>query len=286
MSRGKSIFSSLPYFLVSFLATLVAHLAYLFMGKRKKIAQANLDLVFQGKLTKREKEYILKQNLKKICIGFLELVRCVYLPDCNKYIKIKGEEHLKEVFDKKMGVVMVSAHVGNFPLMTMLLAQRGYPIAVIAKDPHNQILARFMQMLKKKSRVTFINATDKHAPRLALKWLKQGGILYLPIDQNAPKHNVMIDFFGHSVPTYRSPVVFSQKLGAPILPVFIVSESDYQTIYIEKPFELKITGKENKDIHENLTSLMKIIESYVIRYPTQWWWWHRRFKEHIDYSKL
>ncbi len=282
----EKIFGVLPHSLIYFLGSIFGHLAYLFMGKRKKIAQANLDLIFQGRLTKKEKRHILKQNLKKICVGFLELIRCLHLPHCNKYIKIKGERHLKEVFNKKNGVAIVGAHIGNFPLMCVFLAQRGYPIAVIAKDPHSPILARFIQRIKRKSEITFIDATDIHAPRLALKWLKQGGILYLQLDQNAPKHKAMIDFFGHSVPTYKSPVVLSQKTGAAVLPMFIVSESNHQIIYIEKPFTLKNAGKKDQDIYENLTSLMKVIESYVRRYPTQWWWWHRRFKEHIDYERL
>lgn len=282
----EKIFGVLPHFIINFSGGILGQLAYLFMGKRKKIAQANLDLVFHGIITKKEKRYILKQNLKKTCTGFFELIRCIYFPDCNKYIKIKGEEYLREVFDKKMGVVIVGAHIGNFPLMTMLLAQRGYPIAIIAKDPHSPILAKFIQRMKKRAGIAFIDATDIHAPRLALKWLKQGGMLYLQLDQNAPKHKAMIDFFGYSVPTYKGPVVLSQKTGAAILPVFMVSEANHQIIYIERPFALKTTGKRDQDICENLTALMKIIESYVRRYPIQWWWWHRRFKEHIDYERL
>jgi len=287
MSFKKAIFSIIPYSFIRFSGRLIAYLAYLFMGKRKRIAKANLDLVFQKRLTEKEKDYILKENLSKICIGFLWLIKCLYSTDiCKKDIEIIGEENLEEAFAKKRGVVAVSAHIGNFPLMTTLLAKRGYPVAVIAKDPHNPILARLIQILKKKSGINFIDATDKHAPYLALRWLRQGGVLYLQLDQNAPKHKAMIDFFGYPVPTYKSPVVLSKKTGAPILPMFITSKSDHQTIHIEEPFRLEITGKKEKDIYNNLTSLMKILESYILKYPTQWWWWHRRFKEHIDYSKL
>jgi KDO2-lipid IV(A) lauroyltransferase len=113
--------------------------------------------------------------------------------------------------------------------------------------------------------------------------LERNRILFLQIDQNAPATECWVDFFGYLVPTFKGPVIFSIRKGAPILPMFIIRNPDARhKIIIHPPFELATTGNTHEDITSNIASLTKIVEAVIREHPDQWWWVHRRFKRARD----
>jgi Kdo2-lipid IVA lauroyltransferase/acyltransferase len=174
----------------------------------------------------------------------------------------------------------LTAHLGNFPLMNVRLVNEGYPLSLVARDPENPRLARMITSYR--DAVGMESIPDK--PRMAcvsksLKALKQNRILSLQIDQNAPATECWVDFFGYLVPTFKGPVIFSLRTGAPILPMFIIRNQDsFHKIIIHPPFQPSITGNVEQDITSNIARLTKIVEAAIREYPEQWWWIHRRFK--------
>jgi KDO2-lipid IV(A) lauroyltransferase len=61
--------------------------------------------------------------------------------------------------------------------------------------------------------------------------------------------------------------------------MFIVWDADgRQRIIIEAPLSLIREGRIEDIIYKNTSHIVKIIEGYIRRYPTQWWWVHRRWK--------
>jgi KDO2-lipid IV(A) lauroyltransferase len=103
------------------------------------------------------------------------------------------------------------------------------------------------------------------------------------IDLNAPVTEAWVDFFGYLVPTFKGPVVFSLRTGAPILPVFTIRNPDsHHKIIIYPPFGLNTTGNAQQDITSNIARLTKIVEATIRQYPEQWWWVLRRFKRARD----
>ena len=111
------------------------------------------------------------------------------------------------------------------------------------------------------------------------KALKANRVLLLQIDQNAPITEAWVDFFGYLVPTFKGPVLFSIRTGAPIIPMFITRDSDLlHKITVHPPFDLKTTRNVDQDVTSNLAHLTKIIEAAIREHPEQWLWIYRRFK--------
>ena len=134
-------------------------------------------------------------------------------------VRFEGKEHLDNALNEGKGVIALSAHLGNFPLMGARLAKEGYPSSVVTRDPKNPKIAKAMTSL----RDTVGIETIHDEPRMAcvsrcFKALKENRILFLHIDQNAPATEAWVDFFGYLVPTFKGPVLFSMRTGAPILP--------------------------------------------------------------------
>ncbi|HDD35274.1 MAG TPA: hypothetical protein ENF30_00580 [Candidatus Desulfofervidus auxilii] len=284
MNNVKLIFSPLkwlPIWAIDPISRLLKEIIYPFLGKRRDIAMANLTLVFDNQLSISQKQRILKQNLRLFGYSFLELANFLCLPkrDILKRFVFYGEEYLKTAYACGKGIIAVSAHMGNFPLLSVALCLKGYKVAVIAKLPKQRPILKFIKQYTDKIGLKFISPTiGEKAAFESLRHLKKGGILFLQLDQNAPAHRAMIPFFNYNVPVPRGPVLLAQKTGAAILPIFTILTPKLRHLVFINP-KVKLTGNLKRD----LCYLMRILEIYVRYFPEQWWWWHRRWKEHIDY---
>ncbi|MBW2038976.1 MAG: hypothetical protein JRI46_05170 [Deltaproteobacteria bacterium] len=272
------------------LSRTLAQLGRIGLGRRKKIALANLRLVFGKRKDEQEIQAIYQGCLTNTVISFLELLKFCFLPAevVKKRIEIVGKENLDEALKKGKGIVAISVHLGNFPLICFKLALEGYPFAVIAKNPKNRYLTGLFNHCRDKVGIGFIDGGKRRtAAQGSLQQLRQGGVLLVQLDQNPPYKEIMVDFFGYPVPSFKGPVVLAMRTGASILPTFILADRDWRhKMIIERPFPLEITGDKEQDVARNLALLMKLTEGYIERFPEQWWWWHRRWKRHIDYKHL
>jgi KDO2-lipid IV(A) lauroyltransferase len=113
----------------------------------------------------------------------------------------------------------------------------------------------------------------------SIKALRNNEFLFIPIDQNFGTAGVFVDFFGKQAATATGPVIFAQRTGAPILPMFIVREKDdTHRIIIEPPMYIEEKENNAATIQHNISRITKIIEEYIRKYPQEWGWIHRRWK--------
>jgi KDO2-lipid IV(A) lauroyltransferase len=261
---------------------LVGTLLYRFLRERRKIGLSNLHIAFPEK-SAEECEIILKKCWRNISKDLLEVAKySVIPPDMTKErISIVGIENLNYCFAQNRGVIALSSHYGNFPVICQRLALDGYPLAIIYSRIHNNLINPMVPVMQRKMGTEPIPDNPRHrCVAMSLNWLKKGGVLFLQIDQNPSKGaGVPVDFFGQKLPTFRGPVVMAMRTGASILPMFIIRQkNNHHQIIIEKPFVLNRTGNNEKDIRDNLEALSKIAEDYIRRDPSFWWWIHRRFR--------
>ncbi len=261
-------------------------LALLVLRKRKRIALNNLHLALGKEKSHEEIERICRDSFKNIGKDMLEISRCISFDKAylKELVKLEGKEHLEDALKGGKGTIALTAHLGNFPLMNVRLVSEGYPLSLVARDPENPKVAKMITSYRDVFGIESI--PDK--PRMAcvsksLKALKQNRILFLQIDQNAPATECWVDFFGYLVPTFKGPVIFSLRTGAPILPMFMIRNPDsLHKLIVHPPFQLSITGDVEQDITSNIARLTKVVETAIREYPEQWWWIHRRFKRARD----
>jgi KDO2-lipid IV(A) lauroyltransferase len=243
-------------------------------------------LAFGKGKNKEEFLHIYQASLKHVGMNMMEVARCVDFE--NGYLKslvhLEGKEYLDKALTDGKGIICLSAHIGNFPLMCTRLVKEGYPLSLVTRNPENHDVAAALASIMKKIGMEAIPDKPRRAcVSRSLKALKKNRILLLQIDQNAPRTESWVDFFGYLVPTFNGPVVLSLRTGAPVLPMFIIRNSTHlHTVRIHPPFELVITGDIEKDITTNIARLTKLIETVIREYPDQWWWFHRRFRKARD----
>jgi KDO2-lipid IV(A) lauroyltransferase len=253
------------------------------MRKRKHIAFNNLKLAFGTQKTEKEYHEIVKVVFRDTIKNMMEVAKLVCTDPgfLKELISIDGLEHLDNALSQGKGVVAISAHIGNFINIGPRLILEGYPFTLILRNPKDSILAKTLSDFRDTLGIESIpDQPRKRCVAKALASLKRNSILYLQIDQNASSDDLWVDFFGRDVPTFRGPVVFSMRTGAPLIPMFMIRDaSNHHRLIIKPPFKLAITGNNESDILQNTAKLTKLIESYIRQHPTQWWWFHRRWKK-------
>lgn len=188
-----------------------------------------------------------------------------------------GLEHLRPALDAGHGVVMVTAHFGNWELMGVAMAQIGVPISVIARRIDDPEVDSVLNGLRTRTGAAVLYKEE--AVRSALRVLRDGQAVGVLIDQNTiPTQASFVPFFGRLAATTRIAAQLHARTGAPIVMVFCIPEGERYRFVLEP---LDTTGFEIGDEQavEALTAAAtRQIEHHIRRNPQAWLWIHDRWR--------
>ncbi|MFH0774374.1 MAG: lysophospholipid acyltransferase family protein [bacterium] len=259
----------------SFAKTL-STILFLFPKHRKRTIE-NLKASFPKLPVERVGE-IAKKCYQNFVLSTLEFTKIDRLSkeEIEGKMEVYGLSHLEKAVSEGKGVIMVSVHFGNWEMMGRALASKGYRLNVIARRQRNELVERLIKI--KRERAGFNVIYSNSARRDTLKVLSLQEIIIILIDQDAGKSGVFVDFFGRPASTTSSPIVFSLRTGASIIPFYnIRSEDGSLRVIIEEPFIFKRAGDIKRDITLNMEALTKKFEEIIRKHPEQWFWLHNRW---------
>jgi len=262
-------------------AKLVSTMAYHFAGKQKKIAFDSLKIAFGQEKDRKELDRIVRECFDYIAKSAVELMFLMYNPHLlKKRVDISGRENLEKALSRKKGVILVSAHFGNFPLLLGRLAVEEYKIAGIMRPMRDQRVEKIFLEKRNKYGVKTIYSQPRDAcVNNTIHSLRNNELVFIPIDQNFGTAGVFVNFFGKKAATATGPVIFAQRTGAALIPCFILRQKDDQhRIIFEPALDLEEGRNSEETVLINIQKLTDIIESYIRKYPAEWGWIHRRWK--------
>ncbi|MFC1510243.1 lysophospholipid acyltransferase family protein [Candidatus Omnitrophota bacterium] len=276
------LFGSMPYGIVRFMMHILLAVGFTFTVKQKRIARESLKVAFGQEKTDKEIDALIKKNFQTFGKSMIELSYFLTHPQwVLDKVTIEGKEHLEAAMAQGKGVIAVTAHFGNFPLLMLRCAKEGYETNCIMRPIRDEKLEKFLFKKRKEAGFKTVYAIPRRQCVVnSLKVLRNKELLFIPLDQNfGSSGGVHVEFFGQEAATATGPIVFSMRTGAPILLTFIIRQpDDTHKIVIEPPFELEEGVDESDTIQKNIARLTKIIEGYIRKYPHEWGWMHRRWK--------
>lgn len=254
---------------------------YFFAKKQRKIALENLSIAFGQEKGASEIKQIARDCFTFMAKSALEVMFLMERPRLLKErVRLSGKEHLDAALAQGKGVILVSAHFGNFPLLLARLALAGYPASGIMRPMHDSRVEKIFLKKRKRFGVKTIYSQPRNVcVNQTLEALRNNEIVFIPIDQNFGAGGVFVDFFGRKAATATGPVIFAQRTRAALIPCFIVRQKeDTHKIIFEPALNLE-KGQDNREtVAMNIQKLTGIIESYIRKYPAEWGWIHRRWK--------
>ena len=270
-------------------AHILAKIGFAVLVRYRRVAIDSLSIAFGCQKSRDEKEKIAFDCFETMAKIAIELMLFTEKPSLvNKYATVEGIENLDKALAKGRGVIALSAHFGNFPLMLAKLSLDGYKVVTILRLMRDPWTNQYFQIRREALGVGSIYTQPrKQCVEKSLETLRKNQILFVQFDQNFGTDGVFVDFFGRKAATAKGPIVFALRTKAPIVPMFIYRDkSGIQKIIIEPEAEI-LKGKDFEEtIRINAAKLTKLIESYIRLHPAEWGWIHRRWKARPKEEKV
>ncbi|MDD5561321.1 MAG: lysophospholipid acyltransferase family protein [Candidatus Omnitrophica bacterium] len=272
---GQFIALVLPLRLVYLIAVLLADLHYLFAFRDRRLVKANLKIIFPEKENRllRKTSRMVFRNFAKYLVDFFrfEKLNRSYI---DKNIKLKNLHYFDQALASGKGVIVLTAHLGNWELGGVVLAQLGYPFWAVALSHKNTKVNGFFVAQRARKGVNVI-AMGK-AIRSCISEIRNNHMVALVGDRDFTEKGIVIDFFNKPTHFPEGPAALSLMTGAAIVPGFMLRNPDDSfTLSIEKPVEFKPTGDKGKDLVNLVKAYKEIFEDYIRSYPDQWYVFRR-----------
>lgn len=283
MALFCSLFRILPRNCARALALFIIRGVFLFIPRFRKVALKNLQIVFPEK-GYQELERIYKKSLNVLADNIVGYAR---IPDYNSQkaanefdfstFKKDFNEAIKDASGK--GVILATAHFGNFELLIQAFAILLRPTAILARSFS---LTRFNKWWNRRRELFGNEVFDrKGAYREIESRLRQGQDVAILCDQNVKRnHAIFVDFFGRKVATTKAVALAAIRTNSPIFFGVACQRDPGHNIAFYK--RINIPHDANLSLDDKITSIMEQIhrslEEAIRQYPDHWFWIHRRFK--------
>jgi KDO2-lipid IV(A) lauroyltransferase len=212
---------------------------------------------------------------------FIEIARTYARRDPGAILsrtRVRGLETLERALAKKRGVIIFSAHFGNWEWIPLILRRRlGKDVYSIARPLDNILVERKLRSLREAmgSRVIY----KQGSLRTIFKLLAANEMVFLLIDQNTVRREgVFVDFFGKKATAITTVSQLYLKKGIPVVPVFLHYEEEEIILDILPEIDYKPGGNANAALGELTQQLTWLIEAQIRKFPEQWLWFHDRWK--------
>jgi len=268
---GQFIALHLPLKIAYKVAVFCSDLHYIFADKDRRAVKENLKVIFPEKSDReiRRIRIRMSRNFAKYLVDFFRFEKLdkEYI---KKNIRIENIHYFDEALSGGKGVIVLTAHLGNWELGGVVVALLGYPFWAVALPHKDKRVDNFFNFQRERKGMKVIPLG--RAVRMSLNLLKENKVLGLAGDRDFMEGGIILDFFNKPAFFPKGPAAFSLKTGASIVPGFMLrNKDDSFTLSIEKPLEFTPTGNKDRDLRELILTYKVIFEDYIRRFPDQWY---------------
>ncbi len=271
----------LPLRAVRFLGVRLGWLVYRFYTSGREQALDNLRQALSEETSAKERD--------RICQGVFGglgrvLAEILALPGLSRDALVKGYDCevlvpvLRDLLKERRGVVVASAHFGNWEWLGGAMAAHLGSISIIGKelrfDHFNDLV------ISTRERMGVHTLYQDSSPRKLLSILANNQVLALLADLHVERMSgIFVPFLGRPALTTSGPFWLAYKSGAPILPVFSVWDPLTKR-YRGEVGEVIRVGGNNRDaaIREACERWSQEAEQKIREHPEQWIWLHNRWQ--------
>lgn len=199
-------------------------------------------------------------------------------PGLERFVSVEGLENLDAAYRLGRGVIVCSAHIGNWELAGLRQARAGYPTDYISRPLDNPWL--YDRLIAWREAGGIRTHTKHGAVRSAMKTLRDGRCLAFVIDQNMTiPPRVFVPFFGRLAATPMTMGHLALRHDVPVVPAHTVPKDDGTYLLRYAPALVPPPSGDLEDRVRALTlEATRHVERWVRATPHSWLWLHDRWK--------
>lgn len=250
------------------------------MRRYRTVARANLQRAYGHEWSEDEIERVARESFRHLGITLIEFFLReprITGEEVEREVRFEGQAHYEEAFARGKGVILISAHYGNWEMMGPRLHREGYRVNAVSRTADDPGLERMIESIRQRCGLHQI--PRRQAARLGLAALRKNEILAILLDQNTAEGGVFVPFYGYPASTATGPAVFALKTGAAVVPTFCLREPDGSHVMKAwPPIYPTSTGDRTEDVRRLTAEITQVIELQIRERPELWCWLHNRWK--------
>lgn len=269
----------LPLQLHKSIANFIGRLMYRYIPRNRDLVMKHLKMAYGDEMSAAEMERVTLKSNQHMVMNMLEFMRFPAMNSKKILSKVtfEGEENLTDALEENKGIIVLSAHYGNWEMLGAALVARGYPLTVVRRD-QDGVLNDVIQNQRDRKGIKTV-PRDKPLYKHLVYLLQNNELVALIADQNAGEDGQFVEYFGRPASTFKGPGLFATKTGAPIIPIFMVRDGYMKhRVVIRPPVVIQTTGNTSDDILAITQACTREIETMVRKHPEQWMWQPKRWK--------
>lgn len=256
---------------------LLGHGAWLIVPAwRKKMAADNVEQALH--VSAADSLAIVKRSVVRFGPMLMDVLAFPYMTRAkmDRIVKWEGREHLDAAVAEGKGVVMATAHFGNWEMMAAATGLSGYQAVAVGRKQNNPAMDTLITGLRSS---VGARATYKTGVLEMARMLGQGWIIGLLMDQDAGPAGLSMYFFGRPSYVPQGPAALARLKQAPIAPCVMFDQQDgsylmkcWPVLHVER------TTDKDADILCMTEQLVHWLEETITERPELWFWLHNRWK--------
>lgn len=192
-----------------------------------------------------------------------------------------GWEHVANPIRAGQGVILVSAHLGNWELGAAYMSARGVPVSAVTRRMRNPLFDAYITRARR--RLGWKVVYDHDAVRKLPRAIADGHVVPMLADQGVKGlAATFVPFFGRLARTPKGPALFALRLKAPMVIGIVTRRADGMYAIHFEPIAVTNTGDRDRDVDTLVAEYTRAVEKWVRRFPDQYLWQHRRWRRRPD----
>lgn len=254
-------------------------IASVLLRKRRKLVLRNLEQTLTD-VSEAERKRIASECWKhygRLILDYLKTRKRSFEETANRF-ELINREGFEEAIALGRGVLLLSAHFGNWETGGSLLPMFGQPITTVARPLDNEFLEREVAGSRSQAGVELV--PRREAARPLMRALANRRIVVLLADQSVhPSEGIVVPFLGRPAWTTSAPARFALRFGSPIQLVFCLpSGIDRTIVEFEKTIYVDRLPEEQRTVAAITERINDLISTHIRRNPEYWLWMHDRWK--------
>jgi Kdo2-lipid IVA lauroyltransferase/acyltransferase len=246
------------------------------LPRRRGVALDNIRRSLGREMAPEEIRRLGRRSFQHVGMNLVEACRYFLRPTdvMLSRVRVDGAEHLRSAAAQGRGILILTAHYGNWELLAAAHGLTGLPLSIVIRPLDHPILDELAARFRRRSGAELI--VKRLAVREVLQALRRGRMVGILLDQNATRaEGVFVPFFGIPASTSKGLAVLALRTGAPVVPVFLRRELDGRhSMDVRPPLEPPPDG----DVEAYTATFNLAIEAAIRRAPEQWLWMHARWR--------
>jgi lauroyl/myristoyl acyltransferase len=258
----------------------------LLVKRKTAIYRANLMRQLGGRHLEVDVDEVARAHVANNHLRYLQGMRCYAPCGWQPRIRMDGREHIERALAAGKGAILWVAPMASRDLIAKIaLHEAGFRVSHLSRYTHgfsrslfgarvfNPIWTRIEERYLAE-RLVMTHAHSAGPLRTLVQRLKENRLVSVSVVE-AGLHTPDLPFLDGTIRISEGAPALTVKTGAALLPIFVVRQDDGSYIVkIDPPLQPPASVTGNDAIRALFSIFLRQLETYALRYPTQYLAWN------------